>query len=358
MVGYYYNAKGGRYSSPPQPSLIAICETKTDCSSYETNIQKPEEIKRLIAENGFVIVKDVLTQEECKMMIDGMWSSFEQITADMEIPINRNREETWKSFKELEATRHIYNQYGISHAEFLWQIRQNENILAIFSLLYHCKPTDLLVSFDGISIQTPPEQSRSGWFRKVWYHVDSSFNQKNKDIQSYQSWVTGLDVLPGDFTTGFFVGSHKSFEEFGKRFTIEKKENFYKLQTQEELDFYESKFEPLRISCKRGSLVVWDSRLLHTGMEPMKGRNYENSRMICFLSYSPLSECPMSELKKKQILRKRVKLYKERRATTHWTHACLKTVGEGKTKKGLKKLETRPNETDSLKRLVGFSFFF
>ena len=334
----------------PQPSC-PVSEMDSDCSEYETTIDEPDEILRLMTENGFVIVKDVLSPEECDEVIGGVWSSFEKITADLQVPIDRNNSETWKSFEELDAMRYMYNQYGIAHANFLWSVRLNPNILKVFSLLN--ESSDLLASFDGISNQVPPEYSKRGWHRDCWYHVDASFLKKEDGQchQSYQSWVTARDVLPGDFTTGFFVGSHKSFEDFGKKFNVVRKENFYKLSNKDELRFYEDMYKQIRISCKRGSLVVWDNRLVHTGIQPLKKRKEPNFRTICYLSYGPRSGAS------KKVLKKRVRLYRNRRATTHWSHVDLRTVPEGKSKL-LRKIEEKPNlnnkQEEMLKGLVGF----
>ena len=322
-----------------------------DCSQFETTIDKRQEILKLMAENGFVIIKDILTNDECEEMIDGIWNSFGEITKDLDDPIDRNKPETWRNFLEMEPFHHIYNKYGIVHADFLWKIRQNHNILDLFSLLYDCYPDDLLVSFDGVSVQTPPElffnndvmnQKR----KKSWYHVDSSF--LNKNVECYQSWVTGMDVEEGDFTTAFFIGSHKSFAEFGDRFGIIDKKNFYKLKMPEEREFFEKRHDQVKITCKRGSLIVWDSRLVHTGVEPLPNRPNQNTRMICFLSYGPRTTASSNTLKR------RIDIYKKRRATTHWSHMHLQMSPEGKSKK-MKTLDTRPIETNLLGWLVGYN---
>ena len=317
-----------------------------DCSKFETTIEKKEEIVSLMAENGFIIIKNILTNDECEEMIDGIWNSFGQITKHLDYPIDRNKQDTWRSFLEMKPIHHIYTQYGIAHADFLWNIRQKQKILNLFSILYDCNPHDLLVSFDGVSVQTPPEYSNEDVNRtKCWYHVDSSFS--NRNIKCYQSWVTGMDVEVGDFTTAFFIGSHKSFTDFGDRFHIKNPKNFYKLKTKDELKYFEMKHDQVKITCTRGSLVVWDSRLVHAGIGPLPGRANHNTRMICFLSYGPRTTASLKTLKR------RIDIYKKRRATTHWSHMHLRMTPEGKSKK-LKKLDTRPIETKLLNLLVGY----
>lgn len=329
--------------SNPQPSHHA--STKVNYSNYTTTVSNSEEIQRLIKKNGFVIVKDVLNANECKEMIDGIWDSMEKITAKLNVPLDRNKSSTWGSIKKQHNIHNIYCDHGIVHTDALWKVRQNPNILRVYSKLLRCRPKDLLVSFDGVSVQTPPEYNncKRGWYNNdSWYHVDSGTHK-----QCFQSWVTARDVNPEDYTIGFFVKSHKSFNNFRKQFNITSKKNFYKLRTKREVEYYETKHRQIRISCPAGSLVVWDSRLMHSGLKPLKTRTKPNHRTVCFISYgNRFNAAPKTIIK-------RINLYNNRRATTHWTDSNLCIAPEVKLE-GLTKLETFPLETETLKSLVGF----
>ena len=319
--------------------------SKVNWSDYTTTVANSEEIRKLIRRNGFVIVKDVLNSDECKEIIDGVWDSMEKITAKLDIPFDRKNPSTWKSIKKQRNTRDIYCDHGIVHSDVLWKIRQNPNILRVYSKLLRCRPKDLLVSFDGVSVHTPPEygHNKRAWYNNdSWYHVDSGTDRK-----CFQSWVTALDVNPGDYTTGFFVESHKSFNKFRRKFNITSKKNFYKLRTKREMEYYEKRHRQIRISCPAGSLVVWDSRLMHSGLKPLKTRAKPNHRILCFISYgNRINASPKT-------IRKRIDLYRKRRATTHWTDINLCVAPEVKLE-NLTKLETFPLETEMLKSLVGF----
>ena len=331
-------------STNPQPSRYA--STDVNWLDFTTTVSNPEKIRRLIEKNGFVIVKDVLNADECKEVIDEIWDSMEKITAKLHVELDRNKPATWSNIKKQHNIRNIYCNHGIAHTDVLWKIRQNSNILQVYSTLLRCRPKDLLVSFDGVSVHTPPEYSNNkrGWYNNnSWYHVDSGTNR-----QCFQSWVTARDVNPGDYTIGFFVKSHKSFNNFRRRFNITSKKNFYKLRTKQEMEYYEARHHQIRISCPAGSLVVWDSRLLHSGLEPLRTRTNPNHRTVCFVSYgNRVNATPKT-------LHKRISLYRNRRATTHWTDINLCTIPEKKIG-NLTKLETFPLETKMLKSLVGFN---
>lgn len=103
-----------------------------------------------------------------------------------------------------------------------------------------------------------------------------------EDKQCFQGWFTPIDVKKGDATLAFLKGSHKYHKQFSEAREITDKTDWYKL-SDEEVDVYTEGYEcPLqRIRCKAGSFVLWDSRLIHCGQQPMKEREERNFR-FCF----------------------------------------------------------------------------
>jgi len=66
----------------------------------------------------------------------------------------------------------LIQHWNIGHMQSVWNIRQNKNIVDIFSTLWNCTNEELLVSFDGISFNLPPEVMKRGWNRNnTWYHT-------------------------------------------------------------------------------------------------------------------------------------------------------------------------------------------
>lgn len=337
----------------PQPTrdpiIVKITDDDNDDKNFVATLSDDIKIENSLTENGFVIIENVINENECRQIIDGVWESMEAITADLPVPFDRNKPETWRYAKQQENVRNMYRSHGIAHSSFMWKLRQHPNVLLIFSRLYGCK--DLLVSFDGLSMQTPPETTigTRGWYaNNSWYHVDQSYTRPKKEC--FQSWITARDVNPGDYTIGFFAKSHKSFEEFGKKFNVTKKDNFYKLTTQEEMDFYESRHQQIRIACPAGSLVLWDSRMLHSGLQPLPNRKKPNFRTVCFLSYLPRHRVP------RKIIEKRISFFEKRIATGHWSDSNMKKLYENANffNPLIKKLETEPPETEMLRSLVGY----
>ena len=261
---------------------------------YEKYLCSPENVKDTVLKYGAAIVPSVLDSSEIENMKLGMWSYLENTTQKFERPIDRNDPKTWVEYQKLYPKHSmLLQQYGVGHSQFVWSIRQNPNVVNIFSKIWSEKPEDLLTSFDGASFHFPPEETNRGWYRQTWYHTDQSYFRP--DFECIQSWVTAYDVNEGDATLAFMECSniyHKEFQEVNK---VTDKSDWYK-HTREEQSFYEKKgCEEKRIKCNAGDMVFWDSRTIHCGTEPIKTRNKQN-------------------------LRKKRKALDQLRMTTHWPH--------------------------------------
>jgi hypothetical protein len=244
-------------------------------------------------------------------MITKVWDFFENITKEWEIPINRNNKDTWREFYKLYPLHSMLIQHwGIGHSQAVWNLRQNINIVEIFAYFWECNVDELLVSFDGLSFNLPPEVTKRGWNKgNTWYHTDQSF--KNNKFNCIQSFITGLDINEHDSTLSFMEGSNNFHGEFGYKYNITNKTDWYKL-TKEQNEFYLEKGCTIKnIKCPKGSLVLWDSRTIHCGIEANKKRSVPNIRTVIYLCYMPRYLCNKSNLKKKQ------KAFNELRTTTH-----------------------------------------
>ena len=283
--------------------------------SYEQDkyITTPDKIKETIAKYGVAIVQNVLDPPEVENMRTGMWSYLEHITQNFDKPINRNDSGSWVEYLKLYPIHSmLLQQYQVGHSQFVWDIKQNEKVVEVFSKLWNVPQEDLLTSFDGASFHFPPEETNRGWYRKTWYHTDQSYFRP--DFECVQSWVTGYDVEEGDATLAFLEGSniyHKEFQEVHK---VSDKKDWYR-HTAEEQSFYEGKgCSEKKIKCKAGSLVLWDSRTIHCGTEPLRKRENKNLRNVVYVCMTPRSMATDKMLAKKR------KAFDELRMTSHWPH--------------------------------------
>ena len=279
---------------------------------FEKYVCTTQTLKETLNIYGVAIIPDVISHSECEQMVSMIWDFFEHITSSWETPLNRNKKDTWREFYKLYPLHSMLIQYwGVGHAQVSWELRQKESIANIFAHLWNCTIEELLVSFDGLSFNLPPEVTKRGWNRNnTWYHTDQSFT--NEKFSCVQSFITGLDINEYDATFSFYEGSHRLHRKFKNHFEITDKTNWYKLNRIEE-QFYSNCVKTC-IKCPKGSLVLWDSRTIHCGIEASKQRTVPNFRAVVYLCYMPRKDSDKKNLIKKQ------KAFNELRSTTHYPH--------------------------------------
>ncbi len=280
--------------------------------SYEGEkyITTPHNCKETIDKYGVAIIPGVLKDDELTQMNNGMWDYLEHVSQKFAIPIDRNNSETWVEYLKLYPKHSmLLQQYGVGHSQFVWDIRQNPKVVNIFSELWNVKNDELITSFDGASFHFPPEDTHRGWYRQTWYHTDQSYLRP--DFECIQSWITGYDVDEGDATLAFMENSNNYHKEFQETFNINDKSDWYR-HTREEQSFYEKKgCTEKRIKCKAGDMVLWDSRTIHCGTEPLKNRKHKKLRNVIYICMKPRKFATNANLNKKQ------KAFNELRMTTH-----------------------------------------
>ena len=279
---------------------------------FDRYICTKESLQHTIELYGVAIIPGVLDDNECEAMVSGIWGFFENITKDWAIPLNRSNKDTWREFYKLYPMHSMLIQHwGVGHMQAAWNVRQNIKIVEIFAYFWGCTVNDLLVSFDGMSFNLPPEITKRGWNKgNTWYHTDQSFT--TNEFKCIQSFITGLDINEHDATLSFLEGSNKYHHEFKDTYNVTDKANWYKLNTEQQA-FYHTKGCMIKnIKCPKGSLVFWDSRTIHCGIEASRQRSIANIRAVIYLCYMPRNICDATNIKKKQ------KAFSELRATTHY----------------------------------------
>jgi len=311
-----------------------------------------ETLKDTIDKYGVAVIPSVINEEECQLMIDGIWDFFEHITQNWETPLDRKNKDTWREFYKLFPLHSMLIQHwGVGQTQASWDLRQNIKIVEIFSHFWGCSVEELLVSFDALSLNLPPEVTKRGWNRgNTWYHTDQSFTTSG--FKCIQSFITGLDINEYDATLSVMESSNRYHEEFKDTFGITNKTDWYKL-TKEEQQFYTDKGCDIRnIKCPKGSLVFWDSRTIHCGIEADKKREIPNIRLVIYLCYMPRKDCNNANLKKKQ------KAFNERRTTNHYPCKIKLFPKTPRTYGNDLPVITLPNEelmlTELGKKLAGF----
>lgn len=279
---------------------------------FEKYVATVETLKSVLDTYGVAIIPNVLNAQECADMEAGMWSTLNTWSQSWEVPISRDNPDSWRSIRDL-FPRHsmLIQHWGIGHAPFIWDLRQNPKCIAPFAKLWNCAPEDLLVSYDGASFHMPPETTNIGKRRTTWFHSDQSYLRP--DFECVQSWVTAMDVNDGDATLAFFEKSHLFHEEIRNKFNIVDKSDWYKV-SEEQIKYYiDAGCEERYIRCPKGSMVFWDSRAIHCGVESTR-RDHKNFRCVAYMCYTPRIYASRAQLKKKQVA------FETLRTTSHWPH--------------------------------------
>ena len=100
--------------------------------------------------------------------------------------------------------------------------------------------------------------------------------------------VTLWDCEEGDATLCVHEGSNKIHSTFGKKFNITQKGHWYKINGEDQVEFMKS-YPQRCVKAKAGSLILWDSRTVHQGIESRKGRANEKIRCVIYVCYLPRS---------------------------------------------------------------------
>lgn len=283
-----------------------------------SEIMDSEHLAEHLAEHGWAVVPGVLTPAECAAVRSGMWDHAERLLPQ----VSRDDPATWRTVVQRlypnHGMLHQHHQFGVCQAAF--DVRQHPKVARAFEQIWGT--TELTSSIDGVAFGLAPETTNLGWENKGWLHLDQS--PTRNEFECVQGWVTAEEVGEGDATLRVLSGSHKYHAEFAEHFGLQhaegdtkkqrskKKADWYKL-TDEQVVWYLSKgCSTVDIQCPAGAQVLWESRTVHSGKSPTKGRAVARNRYVVYTSYLPVSCLTprLAEKKRKAVLAGRM--------TSHW----------------------------------------
>ena len=114
----------------------------------------------------------------------------------------------------------------------------------------------------------------------------------------------------GDASLEVLVGSHVLHERFAAEvlpakeaddLNKKKGKDWYKLTDVQESFFFTQGCERVRIKCPKGSMVFWDSRTIHSGVQSTPNNPNTNFRSIVYVCMKPRSEIKPKDLKRKRL---------------------------------------------------------
>lgn len=277
---------------------------------YKEHYTNLDNLSNKLAQDGVAVIPNILNENEINQARLGMWQTLNKVTENLDKPILQNDYMSWKTLWELYPKHSMLLQnWSVGHSQFIWDIRQNQKVVDVFKNIWD--EEEVLTSFDGFSVHLPPELTKRGWYKgNDWFHTDQS--SQKIGLKCIQGMVTLYDVNKGDATLRIMKGSHDYHQDFFETFNISEKNDWYKIK-EDELCYFDQ-FEKQSILAKAGSLILWDSRTFHQGIEPRKKRQDANYRCVVYVCMTPKSWSDSKNILKKQ------KAFNEMRMTSHWPH--------------------------------------
>jgi len=280
--------------------------------NYKEYLANEDNFKEKLNKYGVCVIPNVIPEDKCVELRNNMWSEVKHLHKNR---FDINKQKTWKNFYDFMPLHSMLIQhFSIAHLQSVWDVRQNEKVGEIFGKIWNVPKEELLSSFDGISINLPPEKTNRGWFMgNDWMHTDQAPNKKGRHC--IQGLVNLYPVNKGDATLTILEKSHKYHKDFFKHIDLESNHDWFKLDTDQKQWFLDKGCEQFCVLAPVGSLVLWDSRTIHQGIEAQKGRDKQNFRMVIYTCLLPKSK--FSE----KMREKRKKMFEDMRVTNHWgTH--------------------------------------
>ncbi|KAF2070404.1 hypothetical protein CYY_008274 [Polysphondylium violaceum] len=277
------------------------------CNTWNENW--PEWRKNLY-NNGWAIIPNLVAKEKAAAYKEEFWTWVEQNR-------NRARRNDPSTWTEQNMGSSIYRGIihdEIAHTQWMWDIRSEDAILDVFTQVYG---TDkLLVSFDGANISRPLEEKEA---LESWAHFDQGH------LKYGFQCVQGLLNLEhcGETDGGLVVleGSHQFHDEYFKTTGIETESDWYPFEDEDvtKLDLFKN-CKKIKVCCKPGDFVVWDSRTVHWACSPIKGPN-KKCRMVTYVSMQPAEIATPETIEAKQMA------FKTKRNTSHWASTNIDFFG-------------------------------
>lgn len=269
----------------------------------------------ILKKYGFCVVEEVYTKEFSNATVNSIWDWLEGLGTG----INRKDPQTWTHEKWPHHGNGLIH-HTCGQEEFSWKVREHVGTIKCFSQIYGT--TKLLTSFDAVNIGRPPEllPGKIEASKHSWLHTDqdlwtSDDYNNNYSIQGVANFET-CERNDGGLIIG--KSSHllhnKLFEHNGKKPI----DNWYRV-TQEDVLFLQSQdIEFVKVDAPIGSLILFDSRAIHSGFPNQKNRIIPRFRYVTYLSLTPTFRATEKDIETK------VHAIKNGLMTSHWSSCNVK----------------------------------
>lgn len=254
-----------------------------------------EQWKPFLEENGYVVIKNVLSSKEINHGLDLFRKDWNHVSPNFDF----NDPITWTTDNSpMMWGKGMTYTSGFGQCDFQWYLRTRDNIINIWKHVHNTE--QLVVSFDGFSVFLSHKQKP-----KNWLHVDQANSEKTYSIQGAYNFNP-----VSEYDAGFIVvpKSHKTFKT-----EHSKKTNFIRI---DENDPHTEKAVKLLIP--GNCFVLWNSKTIHANAGiTSRGKKYNSipyiNRITSYITYFP------KEMRSDEIYKKRLDGYKNGDNCSHWS---------------------------------------
>ncbi len=274
--------------------------------------------QRFLADEGYVIYRDVLSPAECCSGMALLWDWLEALGTG----IDRGRPETWcdERWPPSVSGAGILPYCGIGQSDAMWYVRTRPAVRRAFEQVWGTR--ELLVSYDGCCLFRPWADDPERRTNAGWYHVDQNPTRK-PGFECVQGLVNLLPTSTATGSTVLLPRSHLEFPRLAERYAdsprMRSGEDFISLGADDPL-IDAAAPPPLCAHLEPGDLLLWDSRTVHCSTPgvldarappPPSNRLLRAVAFVCMTPRNRASEA---------VLRSRKEALMNGVTTTHWPH--------------------------------------
>ena len=201
----------------------------------------------------------------------------------------------------------IYKYHSAGHAPHAWYLRTRPNIRTLFGEVWNVRDAmnDLVVGFDG-SAFVPKESKHKD---NIWTHSDQA--PKHKGLTCYQ----GLAALTSNSerTLVVYERSHLLHSRYFDGLGRGKSTSAFQRALPSHLLDKDVVPHKRVLNVPAGSVVLWDSRVLHQNQNGAPESEERRVQYICYLPKNNPRNTPAMQKKRRKYLN-------ERRTTSHWPY--------------------------------------
>lgn len=277
-------------------------------------IDQKSEIQDFIKDNGFVIIKDILSPEECDLTTQDINQQIKALDSRFEMS-----DPTTYQYMKTHGQFGMITKEPIFTHQFLMN-RQNPKLLEAFRTVYP-EGTKLIAGHDRFTLYRPTVEPVGKEVFKTPYkypglHLDMdpqmylehyntyiekqselSYNDRLRDFISENNYLYSgsqpiyqaiINIWKNEYEDGglqLVPGFHNKFTEWYNKKTFKGApgtESGFHFNVMDPIDM-EYVHSPMRIPLPAGAMVIWDKRLAH-GSVP---NNSVNARLMQFIIIRP-----------------------------------------------------------------------